>query len=216
MSPKALFFESSRGEAFSLTFDPSPFLFCTVRCACLSYPNSCVLTRLHFIDLTIYGDAGTIYRLAPVVKRRFCKQHELCTPTEQGCQPLMPRNISHKSFNSSEQTISIMAKWNENVDSRKRPGAIRPQMSGSSTSLRRQHRWVTCLFMKSFYSWNKIGFAKPARIFGTWTEIISPIISGKLTLVGSDWACTNRSNVNWWSFFTVWKRSRRGHGDGRG
>lgn len=57
----------------------------------------------------------------------FCSLH--CTQTAQGCQPVMPCNISHKSFNSSEQTISIMAKWNENVDSRKRPRAIRPQMS---------------------------------------------------------------------------------------
>lgn len=61
----------------------------------------------------------------------------------------------------------------------------------------------------SFYLWNKMGLAKPARIFGTCTEIISPIISGKLTFVGSDWAWTKRSNVNWWSFFTVWNRRRK-------
>lgn len=62
---------------------------------------------------------------------------------------------------------------------------------------------------KSFYLWNKMGLAKPARIFGTCTEMISPIISGKLTLVWSDWAWTKRSNVNWWSFFTVWNRRRK-------
>lgn len=135
----------------------------------------------------------------------FCSPH--CTQTEQGCQPVMLCNISHKSFNSSEQTLLIMAKWNENVDFRKRPGAIRSQMSIKCFGLWRRHGWVTGLFMKPLYSWNKIGFAKPARIFGTWTEIISPIISGKLTLVGSDWAWTKRSNVNWWSFFTVCKRS---------
>lgn len=47
-----------------------------------------------------------------------------------------------------------------------------------------------------FYLWNKMGLARPASSFGMCTEIISAIISGKLTLVGSDWAWTKRSNVN--------------------
>lgn len=177
--------------------------------------TSCVLTRLHLIDLTI-----------TVMQVRFRGLLQLwsgVSANNMNSALRRSRAVSHWCLATFHiKALIVLNKQSQlwlngmKMLTPEKGQELLEQMSGSSTSLRRQHRWVTCLFMKSFYSWNKIGFAKPARIFGTWTEIISPIISGKLTLVGSDWACTNRSNVNWWSFFTVWKRSRREHEDGRG
>lgn len=130
MSPKTIsrqhlhrFLESWSEDAFSFTSDPSLLL------SALYEVHVCVSWNLCFNQAT------------------FCSPH--CTQTEQGCQPVMLCNISHKSFNSSEQTLLIMAKWNENVDFRKRPGAIRSQMSIKCFGLWRRHGWVTGLFMKS-------------------------------------------------------------------
>lgn len=129
----------------------------------------------------------------------------------------MPCSTSGKSFNSYRQTISIMARQWINKEKWFQDSSwalLVWRCGGNSTFVtvnggsKDESLFSLLFFTPTFHSWNKIGLAKPARIFGTCTEIISPIISGKLTLVGSDWAWTKRSNVNWWSFFTVWNKRK--------